>query len=338
MSEEYKKVLPLKAADEAAEEPKGIAPRQRQLSIFDMYSPTTKASKKLTDPNVYTTGLDLVVSPRRAKRTQYVHLSLERPISEDVRLSKPVTKFDQAVYDTVASLIVNNDAAFREDGHLDLTDGQIYSALTGGKSWSNASDLEGISASIYKGLYTRVTIDFSDQVKSDQLRLFDDELASGTIDAPLIAGEAITLTTVNGKKVSGYRIYTMPALFKYGSAVKQIASYPQELLNVPDISNTRRNVVLKAYLLRRIEEIKRSAISNRIKYSTMLNEINDQEEKAFTRKDRLRKDVLKCLRYWKSKGAITDYKEYSISGGVEGVEIDVKKTKKQTAKTPKLPL
>lgn len=336
MSEEYKKVLPLKAADETAEEPKSIAPRQRQLSIFDMYSPTTKASKKLTDPDVYTTGLDLAVTPRKNK---YVHVSLER-LSNDVRLTKPINKYDQAVFDAVASLIVNNEAAFREDSYLDLTDGQIYSALSGGRAWKNASDLEEVNASMYKGLYTRAVIDFSEQVRSEQLRLFDDELASGQVDSPLIAGEVITLTTVNGKKVSGYRIYSLPALYKYGSAVKQIASYPQELLNVPDLKNYRKNVILKTYLLRRIEEMKHSAkLTNKIKYSTIFNEINEQEERDFSRnaRKRLRNDVSKCLAYWKSKGEIADYEEYMIGTTVEGVEITVKPTfKKKPANTPRL--
>lgn len=339
MSREYEEGLPLTPSG-GEEAPINIVPRQRQLSFFDMFSPTTKASKNITNPDVYTTGLDLVVSPKRAKRMQCVHVSLER-LSDDVRLSKPITKYDQAVYDTVASFIVNNEAAYKEDRYIDLTDGQIYSALSGGRTWKNASDLEGISASMYKGLYTRTVIDFSEQVRSDQLRLFDEELASGQLDSPLINGEVITLTTVNGKKVSGYRIYSLPALYKYGSAMKQIASYPQELLNVPDLSNTRKNVVLKTYILQRIAEMKHNAkLTNKIKYSTIHKEINEHEEKGFTRKDRynLRRDVEKCLRFWESEGHIEGYREYSIGSKVEGVEITVKPTaKKDVTRTPRIP-
>lgn len=335
MSRKYEEGLPLTPSG-GEEAPINIVPRQRQLSFFDMFSPTTKASKNITDPSVYTTGLDLIVSPKRAKHTQCVHVSLER-LTDDVRLSKPITKYDQAVYDTVASFMVNNDAAYKEDKYIDLTDGQIYTALSGGRAWKNASDLEGINASMFKGLYTRAIIDFSEQVKSDQLRLFDEELAGGQVDSPLINGEVITLTTVNGKKVSGYRIYSLPALYKYGSAVKQIATWPQELLNVPDLSNTRKNVILKNYLLSRIEEMKHSAkLTNKVKYSTIFNALNEPEEKPFSRKDRynLRRDVEKCLRFWNSKGEIEGYQEYSIGAKVEGVEISVKPEAKKGGTRP----
>lgn len=116
------------------------------------------------------------------------------------------------------------------------------------------------------------------------------------------------LMEVNGKVVWGYHTLVEPSILRYGSAIKQLALIENRKLLDVGLNNTTDNIVIKNWLLRRIEGIRNpnSKMRNPIVLDTLFNECGMELDR--TQRKRKIDSIYTMLDSWKGKeGGIKDY-------------------------------
>ena len=118
----------------------------------------------------------------------------------------------------------------------------------GGKIHKDQRDW--ILNSVHKLMSTVITVDLSD---TNEKLGYDGEKK---LTAPILPAKYIT-SAVNGQKIQDVIFFTDESpILKISEARNQIIRYDTALLNVPNLRNTPRIIMLKNYVLRRIHEIK----------------------------------------------------------------------------------
>ena len=167
----------------------------------------------------------------------------------DFTLSEPIDQFHFAI---LCACISEWNA-----GNRYTTPSIIYRAVTGkvgrGDAEPSKDQLADILAAIDKLMRTQIAINMSDTCQNLKYN-------SGNaykIISSILPCERITETAVNGKEATVIYFDRVSPLWKIASNVKggQILSCDSALLNVPNQQNTRMNIAVKTYVLRRVLEI-----------------------------------------------------------------------------------
>ena len=276
-----------------------------------LYMPNTKLSNCLFDKNKDLTVLTaLIVSGEKEEKVTVktqVFLSLEENCG--VSLPQNITAYDRAVHDGICSIYAA--------GNNTMTTRQIYEAMTG-KPTKNHQQLGHITRSIMKLRQTLIYIDYTDQAKIKGI-----DCKKLEFNGNLLKCDGVDITFNNGEIVSGYKLDSPPILYKYALEMGQIISANKSLLSNTKVSNTEDSIVLRHYLLRRIETMKNhknNMGSNRILFDTMFNYCNiDGNREQLRRK---RDIVFSMLKEWQDVGYIKEFKEYRGKlNKVLGIEI-----------------
>lgn len=292
------------------------------------------------------------VSKKGAKRvvTSSCILSYE---GDDYKLTRPFTEYDRSVYDAVTSLWVEGNRAFTIDMVCRNMEGKIK------QEKPSAQQKAAVTKSIEKMRGTLAVINCGDEFA---MRRIDDD-----IDFPINARDYNLLYAVGSWKKAGnhvvrcYELIMPPILYAYSHMVGQVLSVPVALLDVKkrdkkgeysthSLEYTEQRVLLKSYLLRRIEGMKgkNRLISNRI----VLKDYRDhgkthegvytkagkpelsqpapanmtKEEQTKRKNDAryIRNDIELILDYWVHCDYIKgyhSYKEKGNTGAIAGYEI-----------------
>ena len=267
---------------------------------------------------------------------------------DNVRLSgrQPFTEYDRNVYNAVSSLYVYGDQS-----HI-VTPAMVYRAMTGltDSEKPTAGQLAAVKRSLDKMRFIRARIDCTEELKARRITLNSKQINGGEIDTYLLTADAITVQT-GGQTVRAYRIIKPPILYEYAAAVKQVLTFPASVLDVKEISeitvdgvkkltigprlpNTESRILIKGYLIRRIEGMKgknglnspvialygyaRDGETHKGLYSIAGKADPTREEMR-----RIREDAEKMLAYWKATGYITDYEAQIQSRKISGYKITV---------------
>ena len=93
---------------------------------------------------------------------------------------------------------------------------------------------------------------------------------------------------------------------------------PQDVLRIPTISNTERNIVLRRHLILQVRRIKGGNSINSISYDTLfkISGATTRTEKA-----RVRSDARKILDHWKSIQYIKGYTEKKKGNAISGISL-----------------
>lgn len=162
-------------------------------------------------------------------------------------LSEPVEQFD---FDVLCVGI----SEYRSINRC-ITPSIIYRGLTGkvGDSDANPSkdQLAAIMHSIEKLMFLKIKINMTDYCE----KLNCNEGNAFEIVAPLLPCEYVA-ATINGKKTTVIHLLGESPIWQVACIKNQILSFDSKLLNVPGQQNTKMNIELKNYVLRRIVEIK----------------------------------------------------------------------------------
>lgn len=147
--------------------------------------------------------------------------------------------------------------------------------------------------------------------------------------APLLHYEEIEAeikVSGNISKKGGFRIVETPILLDFARSRGHIMKIDDLVYNVPDMSNTRENLILKDYIVRRVEAmISNHMLSRYIKIETVYEYMRTQNDRRVT--ERLRKKINQILTHLKSCGYILDYAELRSGNRVTGYEIMLYKKK-----------
>lgn len=249
--------------------------------------PTLKATMesfrkdKFTDDGTLALGVD--VSPRKSPSKAIVTIDMVIAVDEsDTRIQKYLTPYDRQVMNGVFTLYAN--------GIYNFTSKQVYEAFAG-KSTTSKQAIGHVTRSIEKMRRTFIDIDWTEHLKMNGTKSKGD-------DSFVTNENLLSLTgckfRCNGQVLEGYVFDKTPPLYRYAKAVGQLSTVDRRLLAVP-ISNTEDTILLKNYLLERIQSMKHGKVSHNIKFETLYKLMGaDNDVKHW----RVRDKVETILSYW----------------------------------------
>lgn len=289
-------------------------PRQINNTSLQKYKiATTKVSNELPDFIFGEQAAVRVSKARKPKKQVYVILeAAQQDSGVSVSGMEHITALDRLVNDNIASLYMENES------HT-FTVAEIWRAVVADtkKATPSPQQLEDIEASIEKQRRTMIYIRAKEHGELNRM----DNSASLVFDGYLLSATGAEITK-GGKRIRAYEFIDMPILHKYAAAVGQIATIPAdikdiraidqktgELLDTPGISNTTNNVLIKEFLLRRIEAMRgnNNFKPSPIKLQSIYEYIGKPKPNR-TESGRIRKDIDSILACWVKKKYIKSYK------------------------------
>ena len=281
-----------------------------------------KRQKKLIDE------ADIKVSSKKAPSDKQVTVPLTAyQLSEESQDKLPVnlTPFDREVYNGIITLV--------ENGQTTMTLSQINEAFTGRPS-NSTQRLKTIMDSVERIATTWVKFDCKKHL--NQKNISENETsrisAVGGVLIPIQFIEIESRLTGVACKEKNQAVTTTVIkvcgninLYGYASAVNQVMKVPLTLLNVPNLNQYDKTVILTNTLVRRIETAKNEKNKlqnkNRIRYKYLEEKSQLDFTKNRTNRKRNIDKVKKILNYWIEIGHVTDYNEYKLNNKIEGIEL-----------------
>lgn len=300
--------------------------------------PNNKLANRMTDPVLFEGITNLKVSEKKKKLITSACILIYE--GDNVKLSgrQPFTEYDRNVLNAVVSLYVH--------GHPDhnFSPAMVYRAMTGMKESEHpsATQLAEITRSLDKMRFIRVRIDCTDELQKRRITIDSKQINSGFIDTYLLVLEKVELN-VSGETMELYHIIKAPILYEYSSAVNQVLTIPISRLDIKELdsegnvterslANTESRILIRGYLLRRIEGMKgKNALKSNI-ISLFDYEKDGEPRKGLysiagkpnpDRKEmqRIREDTEKMLAYWKATGYIPGYETIKTGHKIAGYRI-----------------
>ena len=235
-----------------------------------------------------------------------VTVDLEK--DKDVKLSSNnVTMYDLAVMDSVYTLYKNNCSSFTPE---------MISRIMSGNMKGDVKPQKAGAVTRSRGIKLR---------KGDKA-LFTDYLL------PL---REVQVKSANGEVyLNGFSLKEMPVLYDYAERIGRIAAVPISLMKVPGMTDTDDAILVKRYVIQRVEELKRArnkvALKEVIYYDEeldkgVLTELWYDEEFVNIRdkKAKLHKMMIKVLESFKTEKYIKGYDILSAGRSIIGVEINL---------------
>ena len=240
------------------------------------------------------------------------------------------TEYDRNVYNAVCSLYVYGDPS-----HV-MTAAMVYRAMTGltDTEKPTAGQIEAVTNSLDKMRFIRARIDCTNELKRRGITLNSKQINGGEIDTYLLTARAVKVQA-GGQTVRAYRILDTPILYEYAAAVKQVLTLPASVLDVKEITtatvngkkkqvigarlpNTETRILIKGYLIRRIEGMKGDNNLNNPVIALYDYERDGETHQGLysvagkpNAKDleakRIRTDAEKMLCYWTATGYIKSF-------------------------------
>lgn len=285
----------------------------------------SKLALEITDNFVGEGEIPIIVSKKKARKEFEIIASMAFE-EQNLQISgrQPYTAYDRAVLNGICSLWQAGNTAF--------TPSMVYLAMNG-LSGSNQGGVKvspqsigAVTRSIEKQRVTRLTIDCTNQMK------YYKDLKTAKFDAMMISVDGVEMTAQNGKKVKAYTFTNPnrpPVLYEYSRSIGQVLSVPPRLLNsTAAIRTTEEVIIIREYLIRRIEGMKgqNEMKNNRIAYKAIYTELAIEIENLTgdTRKNttrRVRKNTEAILKHLQTEEYIKDFEEYRMGRTIAGIEI-----------------
>lgn len=266
------------------------------------------------------------------KKNVFVDVDLHK--DEHLQLSSPnVTQYDMAVLDAVYTLFVNKQSMFSPEMLLRIMSGNF-------EQDASPQKIGSITRSINKLRHIDIRIDYTDEARARKLI---GKNRTAVITSYLLPVDEIESRAANGQTIHAYRLLTEPALYVYARNIQQIIDVPTVLLETHDtLSDTDEVIVLKRYLVKRIEGMKNpknllfstkityewydvKTKSNKGMFAELGYDATEYTESAWrNKKSKLHKFVLKLLTAFQQDGYIKSFTEVrGAKSSIEGVEIDL---------------
>lgn len=258
-------------------------------------------------------------------------LYIKTTISNEQQLDIKLSKYDKLVCDTIGT--------FLDKGHDIFTTKQLVNFMNNGvitnEKVSEQQEQEAYNT-IRKLSSQYQVINMQDIMKSKsnfKKRVEEYNKEHGKENTTMLEGtllkvdilKNIPLLDSNNKTyiTNVIKVYAPPITFVYGSKLKQIATYPANLLNIKDtkspkdrVNITKDAIQIRTALIERILQIKSQYDNKNSKYHNnevlldklFLNSgISEETLKNRTQTKRLKDKTFKMLNGFKEKGFIKDY-------------------------------
>jgi len=326
-----------------------IVPKRMIAPNHKLVNSLTRATR--TPEDVIEIVLD--VSRRGAKNrvTATCILSYE---GENVKISgrQPFTEYDRNVYNAVVSLYVAGNRVFTSDMAWRTMNGKTE------QEQPTPAQKAAVTKSLDKMRFMRAQIDCGDEFKMRRVTMPDGNAVTGAGYDDNLLHLSVKWVRAGKNTIRAYEVLSAPVLYEYSSAVKQVMNVPIALLDVKKLDKqgkptthsleyTERRVIIKGYLLRRIEGMKgKNALQN--KHIAFMDYVKDgqtheglysiagspelsqpipsgmtEAEKTKRKNDAryIREDAAAILKYWEVSGYIKGFSDYRDGRTVAGYEI-----------------
>ena len=252
-----------------------------------------------------------------------------------------LTNFDKAILNGVSSLLIA--------GTIYFTIPMLYHAMIGSENPSMREEaVQTIRERLEYMRRSTITLDCTEEAAAHFIK-DGQNLQSLTLSQYLLPMNRMN-AVLNGREVEAYFLIDTPPLFQYASSKRQISLVDMNLLNVhfeadsplagASLNNTPAIIVLKNYLLTRIEGMKNQnnrLQSRKILFSSIYAELGEPSP-IKQRRQRLRNYTEIYLEYLTQQNYISGYSFTRTGRVVDGVEIVLNRTTRKPAPTPELTL
>lgn len=303
-------------------------PRLQSLIPQKHLIPNNKLANNMTQ-DIIDAGLIEVDSSGKKRPGELVARCILTYEGDNITLSsrQPFTEYDRNVADAVTSIFEYGDSS-----HI-VTAATVYRAMVHATETETPSpqQIGAVTKSLDKMRFVRVRIDCTEELKRRNVSLNGAQITNGKVDTYLLNLKKMEVSA-GGQKVTAYKIMDTPILYDYARLVRQVLTIPAELLDIRDttgakVANTERRIVIKGYLLRRIEVMKGKTGKNqsrRILYQDAYNTVC--ETPPSEKEQRLIRDyIATALSHWKRRGYIANYTEVSKGRKKIGIDIALQK-------------
>lgn len=209
---------------------------------------------------------------------------------------QPLTEFDRAVHAVCYSEF--------DAGNLYTTPNIIYRALTGKIGDSDANPSKDQRKAILKSVKKLMGTRYNPAVADAFEKLgYDKVVVKESMLLPCI----IVDVTVNGQRVEDaiYFLCESP-LWAIANAKDQIIRYNASLLDVPNLHNTPRVIMLKNYVMRRIQEIKLHKMTPTLTFADIFKKARITDASSQSKLD-ARKAVKIFFDHLQAKGVVKTF-------------------------------
>ena len=252
-----------------------------------------------------------------------------------------LTNFDKAILNGVSSLLIA--------GTIYFTIPMLYRAMIGSENPSMREEaVQTIRERLEFMRHSTITLDCTEEAAANFIKE-GQNLQSLTFSQYLLPMNRMN-AVLNGREVEAYFLIDTPPLFQYASNKRQISLVDMDLLNVhfaedsplagASLNNTPAIIVLKNYLLTRIEGMKNPnnrLQSRKILFTSIYEELGEPSP-IKQRRQRLRNYTEIYLEYLTQQNYISGYSFTRTGRVVDGVEIVLDRTTRRPAPTPELTL
>jgi len=224
--------------------------------------------------------------------------------------NKRFTPYDRTVHNAVCSLF--------EAGNTNFTPDQVYRAMNGldDQQYVSPQAVGAITRSLDKQRRIYAKVDYTNEAKA-----YRKDVNSCIVEDYILSAKKITLEA-GGQRVTGYKLNSKPILYQYAQVSGQVLTVPSKLLNTKDvIKSTPEVIIIREYLIRRIEVMKKNKDqSNRILLDSVYEEI-DQPEPTKEKAKKVRDTIEKLLSKFILEKYIKGFEFYKEGRTFKGVKI-----------------
>lgn len=263
----------------------------------------------------------------RTMPSKNIMVTIDLQKDKDVVLSSNnLTLFDLAVMDSVYTLFKNGCASFTPEMVARIMSGNMKGDVKPQKAGA-------VTKSLRKLALIRITLDCTQEFKERGITVRKGDKALYT--DYLLPMSEIQIKAVNGDVyLNGFSLKEVPVLYDYAERIGRIASVPTSLLDVSGINDTEDGILVRRYVIQRVEELKRarnkSSLKEIIYYDTeigkgALSELwyNETFKNVRDKKAKLHKMIINVLQTFEKEDYIKGYTVLSEKRSIIGVEIEV---------------
>lgn len=266
------------------------------------------------------TAWGLFVHEGKTAEERIVSLNYKSDLIKINEKDSRFTTYDREVHNSICSL--------HDEGLTVFSPQQVYRTMNHlheGESVSPQS-VSAVTRSIDKMRRMEVKVDYSEETKEKHKTLPPEKLKDFfVIEGFILSADKIRASS-GGHDVTAYRMHSKPLIYEYAQLYKQVITVPSKLLGTKDIiRNTPEVIVIRAYLIRRIEEMKNPKNrmhSKNILFQTLFDEIGVKDP-APKKTKKVRDAIELLLSHFTDDGYIQGFDFYKSGRTFKGIKISI---------------
>ena len=281
-------------------------PKQDANRVTSLFKSLSKVSDSITKVNNGETVEIDVSGKGEAPVLTTVSLDYQR---DDVKLSRPITEFDKTVHDAVASILKRKNQV--------ITARQVAAAVAQ-KEDPNPTLVSKVEKSIDKQRFTAVTINYDAELRGKEHVFEGEKVESGLFETYMLKADKGKIETKAGTIETGYIVNDWPILYRHDATFGQVATVKARYIKAAadTARSTEENIVIRGYLVQRIERGGKGKQNRSIRYATIAEKAGLDITSSRKKKKTLSDTVAGYLDAWRREGYVREWYEYAEGGEV----------------------